>query len=175
MRSKQTKTITDITDLQNIFQLSYFFFIFFLKFTKLGKTMNTPLFLSILMALVCAELVFSYRLKSLAKDKMGGMSDDIKAALQADKGQCKGKVKFFGGYPRCVDGECKEDARCETNSDCCCEEICHRTHNKFYRRCMACPGCRPTCGQTSTATATSTAIAPIEEGAKAVPLDADPS
>jgi len=46
--------------------------------------MNAPLLLSILIALVCAELAYSHRSKSLAEEKVGEMSNKIKAALQED-------------------------------------------------------------------------------------------
>merc|ERR1712055_197466 len=91
------------SDLLNIFYLSSFLFRVFLKFT-----MNAPLFLSILIALVCAELVFSYRLKSLAEDKEDGMSDKIKAALQEDTDAKRER------------DECRDfGSHCTKHSNCC--------------------------------------------------------
>merc|ERR1711872_122139 len=92
----------------NISYDRFFFFpvfSFLHKFTKSGKTMNSPLLLSILIVLVCAEVAFSRRSKSLAEDKADGLLDKIKIAKTMHyrmKG-CKGAM---GGF-------------CRQNSECC--------------------------------------------------------
>merc|ERR1711962_223059 len=56
------------------------FSFFFHKFNKSGKTMNTPLLLCILIALVCAEV----RSKSLAKDEVGEMPKKNQSRIARD-------------------------------------------------------------------------------------------
>merc|ERR1711872_191558 len=119
---KQTKTITKsyITDSRTISYGRFPFFLFFHffhKFTKSGKTMNAPLLLSILIALVCAELACSLRSKSLAKEKVGEMSNKIKEALQedADARSLLYRLKYYvSDYPGCV-----KSGPCKHNRDCC--------------------------------------------------------
>jgi len=87
--------------------------------------MNAPLLLSILIVLVCAELAFSHRSDSLAEEKVGDMSEKIKAALQEDA-DARPLYRLMNPTrnKRCAlrFGGCKEHSDCCSNL-CKCGEI----------------------------------------------------
>jgi len=99
--------------------------------------MNAPLLLSILIALVCAELAFSHRSKSLSEEKAGEMSDKIKAALQedADARSFLYRLKYptrnkWGCYE--ADGASYRGRKATTNSGRICQDWAKHSPHKHH-------------------------------------------
>jgi len=65
--------------------------------------MNAPLLLSILIVLVCAEVAFSRRSKSLAEDKVDGLLDKIKIAKTMHYRLKASGCSEDNCYTQCVD------------------------------------------------------------------------
>merc|ERR1712087_924657 len=120
---KKTITKSNITDSRNFLKLGFFFGLFslFHKFTKSGKTMNAPLLLSILIALVCAALAFSHRSKSLSEEKVGEMSDKI-FRKKADARSFLYRLKYPTRNKRgCIvrNEYCKSEKAPDLGTNCC--------------------------------------------------------